>query len=213
MAITTTELECGGVPAYYAHGTVTGDFGVLLLPSIHGREAYVMDYVQSLAQAGFPTLMWDLFRGEGEAHTREERTARGARLTDAGSAQQISRLLDYMLGELGMKRVVALGFCLGGRYGLVLAAQDHRLAGLVSYYPTIETPRLKSQEWDVVAEAANITCPVHMIVPGNDHPHQSCGVRRIAKLAAEPQLSHLDPIFPECRARVPADRPPHGTCQ
>jgi carboxymethylenebutenolidase len=169
MAITTTELDCGGVPAYYAHGAVTGDFGVLLLPSIHGREAYVMNYVKSLAQAGFPTLMWDLFRSEGEAHTREERTARGARLTDVGSTQQMSRLLDYMVGEIGMKKIVALGFCLGGRYGLVLAAHDRRLAGLVSYYPTIETPRLKSQEWDVVAEAADITCPVHMIVPGNDH--------------------------------------------
>jgi carboxymethylenebutenolidase len=169
MAITTTDLECGGVTAHYVHGAVTADFGVLLLPSIHGREAYVMNYVRSLAQAGFPTLMWDLFRGEDEAHTREERTARGARLTDAGSMQQMLRLLDYMLGDLGMKKVVALGFCLGGRYGLVLAAHDNRLAGLVSYYPTIETPRLKSQEWDVVAEAADITCPVHMMVPGNDH--------------------------------------------
>ena len=92
-----------------------GRGGVLLLPSIHGREAYVMDYVQALAEAGFPTLMWDLFGGEGEAHTREERHARGARLTDAGSVRQMSRLVDHMTGELGLSQVVVLGFCLGGR--------------------------------------------------------------------------------------------------
>ena len=143
--------------------------GVLMLPSIHGREKYVMDYVHALAEAGYPTLMWDIFPGLGEAHTREEREARGKNLSDAGSLRQMSRCVDSMLGELGLKRVVALGFCLGGRYGLVLGAHDKRLSGIVSYYPTIETPRLQSQEWDAVAEAANIACPVHLITPGNDH--------------------------------------------
>lgn len=169
MTITSVDLNCGGVPAHFAHDGSNSRSGVLLLPSIHGREPYVMQYLHSLAEKGFPTLLWDLFSGEGEAHTREERIARGARLSDAGSTEQMSHLLDYMFGELTMKKIVALGFCLGGRYGLVLGARDHRLAGLVSYYPSIETPRLKSQECDVVAEAANITCPVHMITPGKDH--------------------------------------------
>ena len=51
----------------------------------------------------------------------------------------------------------------------MLAAHEPRLAGVVAYYPTIETPRLPSQEWDVVAQAATIACPVHLITPGNDH--------------------------------------------
>jgi carboxymethylenebutenolidase len=169
MTITTTDLHCGGVHAYFARSAAKTDGGVLLLPSIHGREAYVMEYVHDLAQAGFPTLMWDLFRGEGEAHTREERHGRGARLTDAGSVRQMSRLVDHMTDELGLSQIVVLGFCLGGRYALVLAAHEPRLAGVVAYYPTIETPRLPSQEWDVVAEAATIACPVHLMTPGNDH--------------------------------------------
>jgi carboxymethylenebutenolidase len=169
MTITTTDLDCGGVPAYFARGAAKTDGGVLLLPSIHGRESYVMDYVHALAEAGYPTLMWDLFRGEGEAHTREERHARGARLTDAGSVRQMSRLVDHMTGELGFNKIVVLGFCLGGRYALLLGAHEPRLAGVVAYYPTIETPRLPSQEWDVVAQASGIACPVHLITPGIDH--------------------------------------------
>jgi carboxymethylenebutenolidase len=170
MAIKTSEIKCGDVPAYYAQPERAASAGgVLLLPSIHGREPYVMDYVHALAQAGYPTLLWDIFPGMGEAHTREERARRGKMLSDGGSLQQMSRCLDSMLGELGLKGVVALGFCLGGRYTLVLAAHDQRLRGIVSYYPTIETPRLPSQEWDAVAEAVNIACPVHLITPGNDH--------------------------------------------
>jgi carboxymethylenebutenolidase len=170
MAIKTSEIKCGEVGAYYAQPQgAASDGGVLMLPSIHGREKYVMDYVHALAEAGYPTLMWDIFPGLGEAHSREEREARGKQLSDAGSLRQMSRCVDSMLSELGLKRVVALGFCLGGRYGLVLGAHDQRLSGIVSYYPTIETPRTKSQEWDAVAEAVTIACPVHLITPGNDH--------------------------------------------
>ncbi len=169
MAIKANDMTCGNVAAYYARRDGAAEAGVLLLPSIHGREAYVMDYVHFLAEAGIPTLMWDLFPGLGEAHTREEREARGRKLSDASSLKAMAHCLDCMLGELSLKRVAALGFCLGGRYALVLGACDKRLAGLVSYYPTIESPRLASQERDAVAEARNIACPVHLITPGNDH--------------------------------------------
>jgi len=170
LAIKTNGVTCGDVPAYYTRpGRPATDGGVLLLPSIHGREKYVMDYVHALAEAGFPTLMWDIFPGMGEAHTREERHARGKTLSDAGSLQKMTRCVDSMLGEFGLKRVVALGFCLGGRYALLLGANDQRLAGIVPYYPTIEAPRLPTQERDVVADAINIACPVHLITPGKDH--------------------------------------------
>ena len=169
MTITTTDLKCGDVHAYLARPNRAADSGVLLLPSIHGREKYVMDYVHALAEAGFPTVLWDLFHGQGEAHSPEERRARNATLSDAGSLRQMSRCLDTMFGELGLEKVTALGFCLGGRYALLLGANDKRLSGVVPYYPTIETPRQAGQEIDVVARAVDIACPVHLIAPGNDH--------------------------------------------
>ncbi len=53
MAIKTNGVTCGDVPAYYTRpGRPATDGGVLLLPSIHGREKYVMDYVHALAEAG-----------------------------------------------------------------------------------------------------------------------------------------------------------------
>jgi carboxymethylenebutenolidase len=143
--------------------------GVLLLPSIHGREKYIMDYVDALVAAGYPTVIWDLFAGQGEVHGKEDRHARGANLRDSTSVAQMSSLVTHMLQTLGMTRVVAVGFCLGGRYGLALGARDARLAGIVSYYPSINDPRRASEEIDVVVEASKIECPVHLISPGADH--------------------------------------------
>ena len=67
-------------------------------------------------------------------------------------------------GEIG-----TAGFCLGGRYGLIVAARHKRIAACLAYYPTIETPPLPGQDEDVVALAAEIACPVHMITAGKDH--------------------------------------------
>ncbi len=166
---TTMDLDCYGVGAHFMAPALRTNGAILLLPSIHGREPYIMDYMRGLVEAGYPTLLWDLFAGQGEAHTKEERAARSASLSDAGSTSEMSKLLTYMSDELKCEKVVAVGFCLGGRYGLALAEHDHRLSGLAAYYPSIETPRHASQEWDVVAEAVRIQCPVHLVTPGNDH--------------------------------------------
>ena len=77
--------------------------------------------------------------------------------------------LDLMTSELALTKIATAGFCLGGRYGLLLAARDQRIAACVSYYPTIETPPLPGQDEDVVALATHIPCPVHMIRAGKDH--------------------------------------------
>jgi len=49
------------------------------------------------------------------------------------------------------------------------AAQDARIKACAAAYPSIENPRLPSQEQDVVALAADIRCPVSVVQPGHDH--------------------------------------------
>jgi len=39
----------------------------------------------------------------------------------------------------------------------------------VAAYPSIENPRLRNQEHDAVALAADIRCPVQVLQPGHDH--------------------------------------------
>ncbi len=143
--------------------------GVLLLPSVHGVDQYSKAYAHALAEAGLATLIWEPFPGQPPAETREQRAARLAPLTDATSLREMMWWLDVMANELSLTKIGLAGFCLGGRYGLLLSAHDKRIAACVSYYPTFETPPLPGQTEDVVALAVRIPCPVHMIRAGRDH--------------------------------------------
>ena len=168
MTISTETITRDDRVAYVAR-PADAQTGVLLLPSVHGIDQYSTAYAHLLAEAGLATLIWEPFPGQPAAETREQRAARLAPLTDAASLREMTWWLDFMVGELALTRIGTAGFCLGGRYGLLLCARDTRIAACVSYYPTIETPPLPGQSEDVVALAANIPCPVHMIRAGQDH--------------------------------------------
>jgi carboxymethylenebutenolidase len=169
MTVATERLERGGHHAALMRPAVAGDAGVLLLPSVNGVDRHALDYARLIGEAGFATLIWEPFPGRPPAQTREDRAARLATLTDAGSMRAMAFWLEFMLGELSLRRVAAVGFCLGGRYGLLLAAREARIAACLPYYPTIETPPLPGQDEDVVALSAAIRCPVHMVRAGKDH--------------------------------------------
>jgi dienelactone hydrolase len=61
------------------------------------------------------------------------------------------------------------GFCLGGRYVLIRAAQDQRIKACAAAYPSIDNPMLPHQSQDALKLAAGIACPVHVCQPGIDH--------------------------------------------
>jgi carboxymethylenebutenolidase len=176
---------------------VAGEAGVLLLPSVHGVDRYALDYAQLLAGEGLTTLIWEPFPGQPHPDTREERASRLATLTDATSLQEMIFWLDLMVDELLLKHIGTGGFCLGGRYGLLLAAKDKRIAACLPYYPTIETPPLPGQDDDVVALAATIACPVHMIRAGKDHLTSEDVFRRLQQNLQSRAAPTIIQVYPE----------------
>jgi carboxymethylenebutenolidase len=168
MTIWTETITVGERVGYLAR-PADAQSGVLLLPSVNGIDQYSKAYAHALAEAGLATVIWEPFPGQPPAETREQRATRLAPLTDATSLHEMTWWLDLMAKELALTRIGTAGFCLGGRYGLLLCACERRVAACVSYYPTIETPPLPGQDEDVVALAKTITCPVHMIRAGKDH--------------------------------------------
>ena len=169
MPIRTETITRGERVAYLTRPDEDMRAGVLLLPSVNGIDQYAKAFADALAAAGLATLIWEPIVGQAIPHTREERAARLATLTDAASLREMTWWLDFMFSELALATVGTGGFCLGGRYGLLLSARDKRISACLSYYPTIETPPLPGQDEDVVALAATIACPVHLIAAGKDH--------------------------------------------
>jgi carboxymethylenebutenolidase len=68
-----------------------------------------------------------------------------------------------------LKAIGTLGFCLGGRFSLLLCVRDRRLGACLTYYPSIRVPKPPNQHQDAVALAAEISCPVQLVYPGQDH--------------------------------------------
>jgi carboxymethylenebutenolidase len=164
--IRTETVTTGRVNGHIAHAQCPIG-GVLLLPTISGIDRFVVERAQQLADAGLTTLGWNPFPGEAASDDLPTAMARAGRLND-GLIELMSECIDYMTGPLQLNAVAVLGFCLGGRYALLHAAQDSRLAACVSFYPSIREPAKPNETLDAVACAAQIDCPVHLVYAEND---------------------------------------------
>jgi carboxymethylenebutenolidase len=168
MPIEGTEVQLGDVQAIAFRPESPSRGGVLLLPTNAGADKSNRYHSRCLAEAGLTALLWDPYPGKG-LPPNEDRSKWSAAVDDEWAVQGQSRLLTYMAEELGVEQAGCLGFCMGGRYSLLLAATDHRVAALASFYPTIRRPTPATQKYDAVAMAAEIRCPVTVVCPGQDH--------------------------------------------
>ena len=141
--------------------------GVLILPTITGVDAPMKDRAAVLADAGLTSMIWDPYPGEPPPADLAEAQVRAPKLND-GAVDSMADCVTHMLEKLKLPAVAVLGFCLGGRYAVLLAARDKRLFACVPYYPSIRIPMSPNQTLDAVALASDIRCPVHMVHAGAD---------------------------------------------
>ncbi|HXQ51892.1 MAG TPA: dienelactone hydrolase family protein [Stellaceae bacterium] len=143
--------------------------GVLLLPMIYGVNRFVQDYAASLAERGLTTFVWDPYPDETLPEGRDAALNLAKELRDGPSLDSMAICIDFLMGELRLDQIGTIGFCLGGRYCLMLAAKETRIGACAAVYPTIEMPRRANQDEDAVLRAGEIQCPVQLVVPGHDH--------------------------------------------
>lgn len=141
--------------------------GALLLPMIYGLNSCVRDLANRMADYGLTTVVWNPYPGHPTV-ARDEARMRAQQLNDQSMLAQISAWLTYLQNDRKLPHVATVGFCLGGRIGLLHAATDRRVAGHVSYYPTIDMPRAANQDMEVLRHAAEIRCPVQLVHPAKD---------------------------------------------
>jgi carboxymethylenebutenolidase len=179
MAVTSEVLSGEYVSINGANGFVCRprqitEAGMLLLPHVDGIHAEMRHEAAAFAGLGYATFVWDPYPGiNAEAMERDTLP----KLNDDATTAEQQRCLDYLFDTLGVKRVGALGWCMGGRMGLVLAAREPRLDVCVSYYPSMREER-RAGEADAALEAANIQCPLQVMYPANDHVTSNATFRR-----------------------------------
>ncbi|HUK59725.1 MAG TPA: dienelactone hydrolase family protein [Stellaceae bacterium] len=142
--------------------------GVLLLPTIFGVNKFVTDYCAALAERGLTTFAWDPYAGDKLPANFDEALARAKELRDGPSLDAMSIAVDFLMGESRLDKIGVIGFCLGGRYSVLLGARETRIEAAVAVYPSIEAPRRANQDEDAVIRAGEIACPVQLVMPGHD---------------------------------------------
>ncbi len=143
--------------------------GMLILTTIFGINEFARGYADMLAKNGITAAVWDINSGLPLTADYQECISRARTLTDTGVAAMLDEWLTFMRGDLNLTSIGTVGFCIGGRFALLLCAKDKRMKTCVAAYPSIENPRLANQELDAVALSAQIECPVHIVQPGKDH--------------------------------------------
>jgi carboxymethylenebutenolidase len=167
MSIKTQDVAGDGLYGYLAQPDTAGKGAVLIVPTIFGVNAFVRGFAETLARAGLTAAVCDLYSGQPLPANYEEALARARKLNDAMVDDIEGRWLDHL--QRGGASLGVVGFCLGGRFVLIRAAQDQRIKACSAAYPSIDNPMQPNQSLDALKLAAGIACPVHVCQPGIDH--------------------------------------------
>ncbi|GLY66484.1 dienelactone hydrolase family protein [Amycolatopsis taiwanensis] len=192
-------ITVDGLNAYLSRPPGGSTGGMLLLPMIAGIGKQLREFADDIASAGVTALSWDPWQGRpGGDETPFDVLSRWmSELDDQSCLQEMSRLADHLFGELGCDRVGTIGWCMGGRFALLLAGRDHRLANVVAYHPTVPGTPAPNHTIDAVGATAEVTAPVMMLYPSADNlvPRKSFQRLEAALLsrAAGPSLIHFYP--------------------
>lgn len=214
----------GELTAYLTRAKSPDGGGMLLLPMITGIGERVREFAADLAEAGMTTVCWDPFEGaSSDTHGFEQLSEHRHRLDDRKAIGERRRLLDCLCADLGVERAGVIGYCLGGRFALLLAAEDSRGVGVVAYHPTVPPEPAENHSIDPFTAAADIRAPVLVHYAGRDHLVQPESLAALeGALRSRDGVMSVVSYYPDAehgfsdtahhgtrRTRPPASRPSH----
>ena len=110
--------------------------GVIVIQEWWGLTDHIADVADRLAGEGFVALAPDLFGGK-TAHDADEAGRLMTELPVDRAAQDLAGAVDFLLSSdaVTSSKVGAVGFCMGGGFVLMLAAQQgDRIGAAVPFY-------------------------------------------------------------------------------
>jgi carboxymethylenebutenolidase len=114
--------------------------GVVVIQEWWGLTNHIADVTNRLAAEGFVALAPDLYGG-ATTHDADEAGRLMQELPVEGAARDLAGAVDYLLGHEAVtsSTVGAVGFCMGGGFVLVLAAQQgDRIGAAVPFYGVLK---------------------------------------------------------------------------
>jgi carboxymethylenebutenolidase len=163
------KVASGGfqVPIYEARPAASGKFPVVIvIPEIWGMHEYIKDVVRRFAQRGFLSITFEPYARTGGVLQIEDREALLKVVNAVPDAQvmgDLNAIVAYAkkLPAARADRIGVTGFCRGGLYTLLFAAQSADMKAAVAWYGQIKpakSPEIRTQ--GPLDLAARIKAPV-----------------------------------------------------
>ena len=140
MNMTTSTIELGSARAEISAPSQPSGIGVLLYPTIFGIDPPMRHFAADLVARNHTVAIWDPYDGTPVSVDVMEMVGRSKAIEDDRAIGSLTRVVDHMRDALGLGQIVGIGWCFGGRIGLLHAGLDSRVAALSTYNPTILSP-------------------------------------------------------------------------
>jgi carboxymethylenebutenolidase len=177
--------------------------GMIVIHEAGGLGAHIRDVANRLANIGYATLAVDLYTREGGPPPMEDMQKVMQRLfsmSDATALGDLQGAADFLRAREDVtERVGCIGFCMGGRYTLLLACASDRLDAAVdcwggfidrATFDQEATPERPTPPLDL---AEQLRCPLLAAVGAEDHnPSPEVGERLRERAARSGQQVQVD---------------------
>jgi len=196
--------QAAEIRGYLARPAAPGTHpGMLVIQDAGGLSDHIQDITRRIAKLGYVALAPDLYTREGGPPPAGDMPAIMARLfamSDATALEDLQGAVDFLRSRRDVTgKVGCIGFCMGGRYTLLLAASSDKLDVAVDCWggfidratpdehstPTRPIPPLELAE--------KVTCPLMAAIGAEDqNPSPAIGERLRETLAGMPQETQVD---------------------
>ena len=151
--------------AFAAEPEEPGGKGVVVLPDVRGLYRFYEELALRFAERGISAVAIDYFgrtAGVGKRGDDFDYMSHVEQTTPDGIKADVRAAVEHLRPSAGS--VFTVGFCFGGRYSWISAAEGHGLAGAVGFYGNPQ-----EREWPgPIQRAAETECPILALQAGAD---------------------------------------------
>lgn len=158
----------------FVAGTLDAGTGaaMIVLPAIHGPNAYAQGVAQDLAAAGCPAVLIDIFSHGAVPDLSSPDAIRQAvaDVDDTRVLASVATAIRHVKATAGEStRIGVIGFCIGGTHALLAASEVPGVDAAVAYYGMLRYPQRTGNKPQAPMErVAQLRAPVLYHVGDND---------------------------------------------
>jgi carboxymethylenebutenolidase len=211
IAVTT---PTGTMPAYRAAPTMRGPHPiVLVVPEIFGLHEHIRDVVRRIAKLGYFAIAPDVFfrQGDPSQYTSIDdlRTHIISKVRDEQVLADLDATLEWARQHGGdTTRLLATGFCWGGRITWLYAAHQPKLKAAVAWYGRLTGPKNTHQPRHPLDVAGQLHAPVLGLYGGQDESIPLDQVEQMRSALREARSASQVLVYPDAGHAFCADYRP-----